>query len=402
MAKKQQPKNDRRNVGPIRVKSVADFAEFATLSERCNEMVENRCEIFIHNVQYLCRKNNIAQHHLCEVELDGMLNPAQLSVYGRKGREIPFRVMALVASAFNLTVEKMCGELLDEATPEGERRPALSQRSVEECNKYPGVYEMAYFDTGKPLGQNDSTTSDSLAKGLLTIYPGNAVNGVPTLRVAALVNCTDSEMEALKKALKTEQDKPGVSDFRSCYLRVASAQKTDDGEMPRMKCFYEGTVELTERMAEITMRQSRGNDIVHLLMHNRAATSSGGKTYRGGLATMMSVSRGSEHMPCIQSVILSKKGFDLKAKEELANWLYLCPPEINVKESVKAIVSYMKFLFSTSEIDTSYAGFSEADKTYCLESFAEKKLTDALRHNLLSYYKVSTAMDSDIYRALCR
>lgn len=399
---KQRARSDQRSVGPIRVKSAADFAAIPELSERCNKMVENRYEIFIHNVDYLCTKNNISKNRLCEVELEGMLNPAQLCAFRHKNRDIPFRAMALIAARFNIPVEKICGELLDEPNSNNEQLPAVSRRPPEEYNKYVNTYDLVFFDTGKPLGRNSATTSDSLAKGILTIYPGNAVNGAPTLRVAALFNSTDAEINSLKADLRAQQEKSSLTDYHACYLRIASAQKANDGKLPRMKCFYEGKVELTERMMEITMRQVNGNDIVHLLAHNRAATSSGGKPYRGGLATMMSVSRGSEHMPCIQSVILSTKGFKFKAKEELANWLYLCPPEINVKESVKAIIAYMKFLFSTSEMDAGYAGFSEADKAYCLESFAEKKLTDVLRHNLLSYYKVSTAMDSDIYKALCR
>ena len=107
-------------------------------------------------------------------------------------------------------------------------------------------------------------------------------------------------------------------------------------------------------------------------------------------------------MPCVQAVILSKRGFENIAREELANCLFLEPPRINLQEETKAIVAYMKALFPGDDADNPLSQLAEADKTFILESYIEKKLTEVIKRNVLGYYKISTAMDSDIYKAVCR
>ena len=150
------------------------------------------------------------------------------------------------------------------------------------------------------------------------------------------------------------------------------------------------------------------------MMHNRAANSSDGKPYRGGLATMMSSSRGSEHMPCIQSGILvrSKPKKERKDRglgqnvstyildnlqpERIAKELYLAPPRIELGDEIEKIIAYMRVLFSGEE-SSPVSQLSDADKAFCLKTFVEKKLTDSMRRNILSYYKLSVQMDINVY-----
>lgn len=404
-AEKEQKENRRkRGDGIITVKGRADFNQEEDMNKRIFMMCENRYEIFIHNVDYLLRKRNWSQARLCE-ELGNLLYTTQLATYKKPGRietpnPIPFVKMAAVAALFGYTVEQICSELLDDPTTARERNRPVSARPPEECKKYYGTYEMAFFDTGKPLGANNRSTENSLAHGIMTVYPGNPVNGIPTLQVIAFVNCTDDEKTAIKSAITaalTASEKP---DMYHCYESTAATFKDKDGE-PRTKYLYAGNLVLTDRMADMMLHQIQGTDSAQIIAHNRAAGSSEGKLYRGGLATMMSISRGGEHMPCVQAMIISRRGFDHVSKEELANWLYLAPPTIDVSESVKAIISYMKLLYTDGGEAGLLGELSDEDKRFCLENFAEKKMTDSLRRNLVSYYKVSTVMDGEIYKALC-
>lgn len=402
-------KENRRNSEPkaVRVESLADIVngnsdQPRSIVQQADALAENRFEVFIHNLEYLLAKNNISQAVLCERELDGNLSSPQLTSYKHRGKDIPFHAMALVAAYFHTTVETMCSTLMDEMelTPGGTL--AALGRPASECNKYLGTYDLAYFDTGKQVGKNTRTTAQSLGYGLMSVYLGNAVNGAPTLKVAAFVNCTKEERDAIETAVKKAQATNRVPDIRDCYRNCAkSFHSLKTPNENRYKCLYEGSLELTERVAEFTLHQVQGTDVVHIIAHNRAAISSSGAHYRGGLATMMSVSRGAEHMPCAQSVIISRRGFATVSGEELANYLYLCPPQIDVKESTNAILEYMKLLFAGGE-NNPVAVFSEEDRRYCLESYAEKKLSEAVRRNILSYYKVSIEMDYDVYQKFCR
>ena len=401
LSEEKTKKSKKRNEGVVRVLGRADLNQIENLNQRIDDMMENRFEIFIHNVDYLLATHNIAQNTLCSEMLPGILHPTQMSGYRNKGRAIPFDKMVAVAALFGYTVEQICSELLDDPTTARERNRPVSLRPPEECKKYYGTYELAFFDTGKPLGANNRATKDALAQGIMTVYPGNPVNGIPTLQAIAFVNCTDEEMAALKSALAAAMVGGTANpDVYSCYETTAATFTSEDGE-PRTKYLYAGNLVLTDSMADIMLHQVNGNDSAQIIAHNRAAGSSDGKMYRGGLATMMSISRGGEHMPCIQAMIISRRGFDRVAKEEVANWLYLAPPTIDVSDSVKTIISYMKMLYGGDSESGPVADLSESDKQFCLENFAEKKMTDALRRNLVSYYKVSTVMDGEIYRALC-
>lgn len=394
---------EKRNSNPsdVRVKGPADIAHLMTLDERVDAMVENRNEIVIHNIEYILQQRNITQAQMCSRDLEDTPQPSQIAAYKRKGRDIPFRTIARIAVAYGYTPEQLCGQLLDQTKGRGYAIDKLPPRPNDEYLKYIGTYHMAYFGTDAKLGGNKRTTARSLAYGVLTIYLGNAVDGVPTLRVAAFGNCTEQERDSLVRCIANAEAQGSSRGIWSCYEKAAYV-KDENGEKPRQKCFYEGEMTLTERVAEITMRQVKGSDVVHIELHNRAANSSEGSRYKGGLATMMSTSRGAEHMPCIQAVILSKRGFENIAKEELANMLFLEPPKVDLREETKAIISYMKALFPSEDSDNPISHLGESDKAFILESYIEKKLTEVIKRNVLGYYKVSTEMDSEIYKTVCR
>ena len=395
--------SEKRNASPgnVRVMSVADTAHLGSLDEKVEQMVENRNEIAIHNIECILQQNNIPQAHMCNVDLEGSPQPPQMASYKKKGKDIPFRVVARVATAYGYTPEQMYGQLLDQTDGTGCAAGHRPPRPVDEYMKYIGTYHLAYFSTDAKLGGNKRSTARALSYGLLSVYAGNAVDGIPTLRAAAFFNCTEEERDTLIRSIRKAEAQRGGRSVCGCYEKVAKSLN-ESREMTRLKCFYEGELKLSERMAEFTLAQVKGSDVVHIELHNRAANSSQGSMYKGGLATMMSTSRGEEHMPCVQAVILSKRGFENIAREELANCLFLEPPRINLQEETKAIVAYMKALFPGDDADNPLSQLAEADKTFILESYIEKKLTEVIKRNVLGYYKISTAMDSDIYKAVCR
>lgn len=89
-------------------------------------------------------------------------------------------------------------------------------------------------------------------------------------------------------------------------------------------------------------------------------------------------------------------------QEELAQWLLFQPPKVNLKKEVATIVEYMKELFFKDDTTSFFASISEEDKVYMLHSFVEKKVADAIRQNMMEYFKISTDMDAAVYKALCQ
>ena len=410
MANIDERRDERRNADPgaVNVMSVNDLLSMLTpdkkeltLDQKEDELVENRYNIFIHNLEYLLQKKNLAQARLCEDLLDCRPQPPQIAAYKKIGKDIPYRTIARIAIAFGYTPEVMTSQLLDQVDANGFAINKTPPRPVEEYRKYLGTYSMAYFATDAKLGGNKRSTARAMANGVMSIFFGSASDGIPSLDVLAFTNCTDEEQDELISSVRDAERRGNSRAIRQSYENVAMVKKPGTNDMPRMKCFYEGHMTLTDRIAEVTLSQVKGSDVIHFYLHNRAANSSEGSEYKGGLATMMSTSRGEEHMPCIQAIALSKRGFII-AKEELAKYLFLEPPKINLQEETKAIVAYMKALFPGEDADNPLSQLADSDKAFILESYIEKKLTEVIKRNVLGYYKVSTEMDSDLYKAVCR
>lgn len=396
--------SDRRNHTPseVRVMSIEEFSHLETLDTKVDALVENRNEVAIHNIEYILQSRNIPQSYMCNVDLEGTPLPPQMATYKKVGKDIPFRTIARIGMAYGIPPEKLFGQLLDQSGPREQSTRALPLRPYDEYMKYVGTYHMAYFGTGEKLGCDKRTTAKSLAYGVLSIYPGNTVDGIPTLHAVAFTNSTPEEQEQLILSTTKAEAQNNSRGVRACYEKIAAAQKEGTFGTPRMKCLYEGEVTLTERITEITLHQVKGSDVVHMELHNRAAISSDGSHYKGGPATMSSTSRGEEHMPCLQAVILSRQGFREIAKEELAEALFMAPLKINVHAEVKDIVAYMKYLFPGEDVDNPTSQIADSYKFFSLESFIEQKITEVIKHNVLGYYKISTEMDSDIYKTICR
>ena len=57
--------SNKRDIVHVKVLKPEDLAGCRSLSERMNLMVENRCQVFMHNVAFLCKKHNLTQSMLC-------------------------------------------------------------------------------------------------------------------------------------------------------------------------------------------------------------------------------------------------------------------------------------------------------------------------------------------------
>jgi len=387
----------KRNSKPseVRVKSIADFEKLG-LNEKVDSIVENRNEIVIHNLEYILRRENISQAAMCQEILENSPLPSQISVFKKTGVDIPFRTVARIAAAYNYTPEQIYGQLLDQTDGLSHASKKLPPRPEDEYRKYIGTYHLAYFKTDRKPGNNNRTTTRSLSYGLLTVYPGITIDGIPQLCVSAYTSFTDqAERDTLLRYIRSAEASGNSRNIKACYEKIASEQSH------RMKYLYEGNLTLTDEISEITMAQARGNDVIHIHFLNRAAHSSDGSMYKGGLGAMLSTSRGAEHQPCLQSAILSKRGFDNLAKEAVAEALRIGPVNFDLQDGVRSIVTYAKALFPGNDAETPLSALADKDKEYMLASYIEKIVTEAIRSNVLSYFKISTEMDSLVYKTFC-
>lgn len=389
----------RRNSDPgaVRVLSIADLPADATLESKTNLLMENRNEIVIHNLEYILKRENISQAAMCQDVLDNSPHPSQLSIYKKAGTEIPFWFVARVAAAYNYTPEQMYGQLLDRTDSFQHVAKKLAPRPEGEYQKYIGTYHLAYFSTEAKPGSNTRSTARSLTYGLLTVYPGSTVDGVLQLHVSTYTHFASQEdRDGLLRQIRIAENAQNYRSIRTCYEKFAS-------ERPhRAKYFYEGCLTLSEEISEITLDQFKGSDVIHIHLLNRAAHSSEGSLYKGGLGAMLSTSRGAEHQPCVQSCILSRRGFDGMAKEAVGEALRMEPAHFDLQNGVKSIMDCVKDLFPRNGSETLPSALSDEYKEYMLKSLIEKIVTEAIRSNILTCFKVTAEMDSHVYKYFCR
>lgn len=385
-----------------------------SLDEKEDLMMENRCTIFIKNYKYLLQKSGKTQAQFCRDVLADSPSPQLLAGYKKEDKDIPLRTMIRIATAFDKTLEEMTGTLLDGSM---ERHPVMPNNQSE-YEKYCGTYDFVYFSTSEPLGMNHKSTPESLNYAVMTICA--AVNEVGSMNylVYGLFHCTEAERQMLYNYMKGKNLLNSASDVLDSYRKVAESRSAP-GQESRVKYLYEGTFRLDSSMAEISMHQVKGSDFVRILMHNRAAKSSEGKRFSGGMAVMTSVSRGEEHMPCTQAGMFSvpkyamqteqnpndrkmvlQSAFAHLSKEKIAEKLYLMPPKVSLEQEAKDLFAYIRMFLPEEDVSTPLTEMSEEDKLYCVESYIEKKLTDIVRRNILSYYKLSLKMDSEAYQML--
>ena len=300
---------EKRGVGPVTVLQAADLDSCSSLGEKVDKMCENRYDIFLHNVEYLRKKYKLSQAQLCSKKLCGRISTQQMATFKNPGKDIPLNAIIAVASAFDLTLDEMCGQLLDKKPQLSEGPAFVLNRPIEEYEKYTGLYDLVYFDPSKPLGKNPNPAADALCGGVLTIYAVYSAAGAVEFCVAALLGCTAEERKKVAGMLEGMDLKRDGAQVYTHYESAARSSGFSGDDGSRMKCLYSGKLSLSQEMVDITLQQVTGGDIVHLLAHNRAATSSAQKEYKGGLAAMLSVSHGTEHMPCIQTVSLLKGAY---------------------------------------------------------------------------------------------
>ena len=99
----------------LNVLSVADISNIKTLDERVDTIVENRNSIVVANLEYIQRQRNISQAHMCNIDLEGSPLPPQMAAYKQQGKDIPFRTVARIATAYGYAPEQLYGQLLEYA-----------------------------------------------------------------------------------------------------------------------------------------------------------------------------------------------------------------------------------------------------------------------------------------------
>lgn len=371
-----------------------------TNAQKAAQMEQEIRRVTKSNIQKLLQHHKISKTHFMQ-EI-GMSSSKYSKLLGDSAENYssPFslRDLTSICAYFDVSLYDLCCtdiwlDNADEATP----LPidTRTSRPSDEYGLFLGTYEGVYFDTSKPIGEDDRSTPSAFSHVILTIYKSfpkenkPQKTGQPVYKAVAIFNCPS---EMVYQGIFSDLSSGAADDYiEKYYMRLST-------EYPHI---YWGELTLTDQFAYIDVKQTKSRDIVHIILHNKAAIASPRrKNYIGGLGIMASSARGAERMPCAQQILLSRYSLNAISDEDLAELLYLSMPKLTLHESAADLVTWVKGLYVPDGAPSPLQQLNEEQKTAAVEVQLNRIIMEQMRKNAFRYRKIASSQDSELYRRL--
>ena len=233
-------------------------------------------------------------------------------------------------------------------------------------DKFIGNYMVYYYDSSVYKGKASNLSRNTLRYGIISIFK----QGGEIKVLASLIKNKESAI-LLKEKLEESRD---VNEILEIYSKEDA---------------YTGKIETTNTQVFIYIKNSINNDQGLIILNNPPSN----KTYIGGLGTVNSVSRGREHMPCVQFMIVSRYVLQIP-DGEIYNLLALGMAEINVKNETEQIYKLFQNLSANADSLTEY------QRLKIFEDSLSNTLLDLIDANMFRFGKVSGMEDDNYYRII--
>ena len=156
---------------------------------------------------------------------------------------------------------------------------------------------------------------------------------------------------------------------------------------------YRGNLYTSEQIISIELKDKENGDFSYILLNNPPSKSE----YIGGIGTVNSVSKGREHNPCVQYVIVSKKVIE-KPDGDLYNCLKLDDYMVKLDDAIDDVISLFKRLYvDKNEISLE---LSENQKRAIVQNKLDYHFYDILEANSFRFAKVSNKEDDAVFKLI--
>lgn len=156
---------------------------------------------------------------------------------------------------------------------------------------------------------------------------------------------------------------------------------------------YKGFIELNDQSVFIELKNKFNGDQTYMIFNNPHSKTD----YIGGVGTVNSVSRGREHNPCVEFIIISKNVLD-KPDGEIYECLKFNDYFVNLDFAIKDLVELFKRLFvEKNDISNS---LNETQKTAIIKNKLEYHFNDILDANVFRFAKISNKDDDMVYKLI--
>lgn len=300
-----------------------------------------------------------------KIAQDTSFSPSSIANYLSGASQPSAQFLLELKKAYCIDIDEfLVGEINSEA---------ITKNVDKSYNKFIGDYIVYYYNSSAYKGKVGSYNYDILTYGIISIVnetDNKTSKGVKAYGIFMLKR--DEAEKYLKKLNDFNSDTKKISEFYSQFEN-----------------YYNGNLEQNSTQFFISL--TNGNDRCLTILNNPPSL----KKYIGGLGTVNSISRGREHVPCVQYILLSKLALTIP-DGELYNLLALGLSEVNVKNEVNDLITLIKNLY----ISQSESGLNDYQKRRIVEDSISNIIFQVVDANIFRFAKVSNMEDDNYYRLI--
>ena len=282
---------------------------------------------------------------------------ASISGYISGKSEPSLKFLLALKENFNIDIDSFITQKLSEN---------ITKTSSVVEDKFVGNYIVYYYDSSIYKGKASNLSKNTLRYGVISVFKQNS-----DIKVLASLMKSKENTILLKERLEDARTVEEIVDIYS-------------GEDA-----YTGSIESTTTQVFIYIKNTNNNDQGLIILNNPPSN----KTYIGGLGTVNSVSRGREHMPCVQFMIVSRYVLQIP-DGEIYNLLALGMAEVNVKNETEQLYKLFQNLSENADSLTEY------QRLKIFEDSLSSTLLDLIDANMFRFAKVSGMEDDNYYRII--
>ncbi len=284
---------------------------------------------------------------------------SSINNYLTKNSEPSIQFLIALKDAFGISVDDF---LFGGISPEGRKN----------FDKYIGNYLIYYYNNDSYKGEVHSNIKNTLNYGVLSIFKEKELDK----NVRVLASFTKKRVDAVK-LLRDLNKLADNSKIEALYNEFGHT--------------YLGNIDTNEQNIFITLDNKEYQDKSFIILNNPPSNAK----YIGGVGTANSISRGREHNPCAQFIIVTKRILDIP-DGELYNLLKFDDYMIDTDDSIRDIVALFKRLYvSQNELS---AELSETQKAAIVKNRIDLLLSDVFESNAFRFAKISNREDDMVYR----
>lgn len=297
---------------------------------------------------------------------DTKVSPASINNYINKDSEPSIYFLMQLKNAYGINIDDFLFKPLstnykDESLPEGYER-------------FIGNYMIYHYDTSAYKGRVSNYAKNTLNYGVISIYL-DPING---LRAQTIFISNRSQAEKMLSEINSFKNTEELLEFYE-----------NNG-----KYKYDGEFSFSNSQLFLSLVNREKNDRSLIILNNPPSI----KNYIGGMGTVNTVSRGREHMPCIQYILITREILSIP-DGEIYNLLSLNEPDINLAIETEELIKLFKTLYGDNELANN---LTEENKKKLIEESVNNMMGVSLEANVFRFAKISSIDDDKYYRIIKR